>query len=181
MSESPDNISSRAANRASDLKQRIKHDSKQRIESGKRTAADQMEEIADAIDDAGATLDESQPTLANYASQLAGGMGSLATRLRDDSIEDLYRDARRLATEHPGMFLLGGAALGLAVARFMKAESTDSGLGMKANMSDREVESDSESIPRSGVGSDLQSDLGMERPLERPAPYDRSSGPAAGV
>ncbi len=125
MSESTDNISSRAANRAADLKQRVKRDSKQRIDKGKRAAADQIEDIADALDVAGSRLDQSQPTLANYASKLADGVGGLATRLREDNIEDLYRDARRFATEHPGMFLLGGAAVGLAIARFMKAEATE--------------------------------------------------------
>jgi hypothetical protein len=122
MSESPDNITSQAKNRAADLKERIKQEGAQRVDKTKRTAADQIEQIADAIDSAGAQLDESQPTLANYASQLANGIGGLATRLREDSVEDLYRDARELAHRHPGMFLLGSAALGLAVARFMKSE-----------------------------------------------------------
>jgi hypothetical protein len=125
MSESTDNISSRTANRAADLKQRVKRDGKQRIEKSKHAAADQIEDIADALDVAGARLDETQPTLANYASKLADGVGTFATRLREDSIEDLYRDARRFATEHPGMFLLGSAAVGIAIARFMKAETTD--------------------------------------------------------
>jgi hypothetical protein len=122
MNESPDSLSSRSVNRAESLKQRIKDDGKQRIDSGKRAAAEQMEEIADAIDLAGSQLDQSQPTLANYASKVAEGVGSVATRLRDGNIEDLYRDARRLATQHPGLFLLGSAVVGVAVARFMKAE-----------------------------------------------------------
>lgn len=103
------------------MKRRLQQDGKDKIESGKRAAADQIAEIADAIDMAGAQLDQSQPTLANYASRLADGVGGLATRLRDDSIEDLYRDIRQVATRHPGMFLLGSAAVGLVIARFMKA------------------------------------------------------------
>jgi hypothetical protein len=122
MNESSDSTSSRSVNRAERLKQRIKDDGEQRVDSGKRAAADQMEEIADAIDLASSQLDQSQPTLASYASKVAEGVGSVATRLRDDSIEDLYRDARRVAAQHPGLFLLGGAVVGLAVARFMKAE-----------------------------------------------------------
>ena len=122
MNESSDSISSRAGNRSADLKQRIKRDGKEKIESGKRAAADQIDEIADAIDAAGLQLDQSQPTLANYASKLADGVGGVAARLRAGSIEDLYQDVRRLATQHPAMFLLGGAAVGLAIARFMKVE-----------------------------------------------------------
>jgi hypothetical protein len=122
MSETTDNIASRVGKRGANLKQRIKQDGKEKIESGKRAAAEQMEELADAIDVAGSQLDQSQPQLANYASKLAEGVGSIATRLRDDSIEDIYRDVRRLATQHPAMFLLGSAAVGLAIARFMKSE-----------------------------------------------------------
>lgn len=127
MNESTDrSTASRARSRASNLKQRVKQDGKERIESGKRAAADQIEEVADAIDAAGSQLDQSQPTLANYAAKLADGVGGLATRLREDSVEDIYRDVRRVATQHPGLFLLGSAALGVVIARFMKASAEQS-------------------------------------------------------
>lgn len=162
MSESTDNISSRAVNRAADLKQRVKRDSKQRIDKGKRAAADQIEDIADALDVAGSRLDQSQPTLANYASKLADGVGTLATRLREDNIEDLYRDARRFATEHPGMFLLGGAAVGLAIARFMKAEVIDD--------------------DRADFGADTtESAFAPEVSFERSERFEGASGSAPGV
>lgn len=130
MNESTDkSTASRVRGRAANLKQRVKEDGKEKIESGKRAAADQIADIADAIDVAGAQLDESQPTLANYASQLAEGVGGLATRLREDNIEDIYRDVRQLATRHPGMFLLGSAALGVVIARFMKASGEQMSAG----------------------------------------------------
>ena len=128
MNESTDTTSA-TRSRAENIKQRIKQDGKEKIESGKRAAADQIAEIADAIDVAGSQLDQSQPTLASYASQLANGVGTLATRLREDSVEDIYRDMRQLATRHPGMFLLGSAALGLVAARFMKASADQTSLG----------------------------------------------------
>lgn len=126
MNESTDTGSkARSGGRAANLKQRITQDGKEKIESGKRAAADQIAEIADAIDLAGSQLDQSQPTLANYATQVANSVGTFATRLREDSIEDIYRDMRQLAQRHPGMFLLGSAALGLVAARFMKASSEE--------------------------------------------------------
>jgi hypothetical protein len=129
MNESTDKTTaSRIRSRASNIKQRVKQDGKEKIESGKRAAADQIEEVADAIDAAGMRLDESQPTLANYAAKLADGVGGLATRLREDSVEDIYRDVRRVATQHPGLFLLGSAALGLVISRFMKASASESDL-----------------------------------------------------
>jgi hypothetical protein len=114
--------------RTPDIKERMKQDGREKIESGKRAAADQIAEIADAIDMAGAQLDQSQPTLANYASRLAEGVGGLASRLREDSMEDLYRDMRQVASRHPGMFLLGSAAVGLVLARFIKASGDDLGV-----------------------------------------------------
>lgn len=125
MTESTDSTSTAGTRgRAANLKKRLREDGKQRIETGKRAAADQIAEIADAIDAAGARLDQSQPTLASYASKLAEGVGGLATHLREDSIEDLYYEVRQLARRHPGMLLLGSAALGVVLARFMKASAS---------------------------------------------------------
>jgi hypothetical protein len=122
MTESTDSTStSGVRDRAANLKQRLREDGEQRIQSGKSAAADQIADIADAIDAAGAKLDQSQPTIASYASKLAGSVSGLAAHLREDSIEDLYYQVRQLAVRHPGMFLLGSAALGVAIARFMKA------------------------------------------------------------
>lgn len=136
MNESTDSTTTSGTRaRAANLKRRLKEDGQQKIESGKRAAADQIAELADAIDVAGSQLDQSQPTLANYASKLADGVGGLATRLREDSIEDLYGEVRQLASRHPGMFLLGSAALGLVIARFMKASgdrAAEEGLGETA-------------------------------------------------
>ncbi|MFC4312584.1 hypothetical protein ACFPN2_26105 [Steroidobacter flavus] len=122
MSETTEDLASRPGAGGTNFKQRIARDGKQKIESGKRAAADQIDEIADAIDLAGSQLDGSQPTLANYAAKLAEGVGGLATRLREDSLEDLYHEVRRLAARHPAMFVMGSAAIGLAIARFMRAE-----------------------------------------------------------
>jgi hypothetical protein len=113
------------ATRRGGIKERIASDGKERIETSKRRAADQIAEIADAIDAAGSQLDASQPTLAGYASRLAEGIGSFSTRLRDESIEELYRDACQLASRNPAIFLIGGAALGFVAARFMKASEAE--------------------------------------------------------
>lgn len=105
----------------SGLTDRLKQDGKQKIESGKRSAADQIDEVAQAIDRAGAQLDESQPTLAAYAGQIASGVGNLATRLREGSLDDILEDTRQLARRNPALFLMGGVALGVVLSRFLKA------------------------------------------------------------
>ena len=156
MNESTDKTTaSRLRSRASNIKQRVKQDGKEKIESGKRAAADQIEDVANAIDAAGSRLDESQPTLASYAAKLADGVGGLATRLREDSVEDIYRDVRRVATQHPGLFLLGSAALGLVISRFMKASASESGITESADGGDEGLgfdtqDEDAQDFSRSG-------------------------------
>lgn len=179
MNESTDSSNpSGVRERASNLKRRFKQDSKQKIDSGKRAAADQIAELADAIDVAGSQLDQSQPTLANYASRLADGVGSLATRLREDSIEDLYYEMRRLATRHPGMFLLGSAALGVVISRFMKASGeqayAEEDLGATAELEEEQWGQDVEGV---------EADESMENPAfyGQPAPNITPEPPPRGV
>lgn len=101
--------------------ERLKEDSKQRIESGKRSAADHVSEIAQAITRASEQLRDTQPTLADYTSRLADGVGNLATRLREGSWEALVDDTRQLARRNPALYLAGGVAVGFALSRFVKA------------------------------------------------------------
>jgi hypothetical protein len=104
---------------------RIKEDGKQRIESTKRSAADQIEQVANVISRAGSELGDGQPRLANYANQAADRVNALASRLRTASIEDLLEDTRDLARRNPGLFILGGVALGIVVSRFLKASASN--------------------------------------------------------
>jgi hypothetical protein len=169
MNESTDtSTTARAGSRAANLKQRIKQDGKEKIETGKRAAADQIAEIADAIDLAGSQLDQSQPTLANYATQLANGVGTFATRLREDSIEDIYRDVRQLASRHPGMFLLGSVAVGLVAARFMKASAEQESFEDLGRQAESESDEDWGETRQSADSEDLES---LGRPRETPDPY----------
>jgi hypothetical protein len=105
----------------SGITDRLKEDSRQKIESSKRSAADQIDQVAQALNRAGEELNQSQPTLANYASQFASTVSTFANRLRDGNMDDLISDTRELARRNPGMFLLGGVALGFALSRFLKA------------------------------------------------------------
>lgn len=105
------------------LKATLKRNGREKVEGGKRFAAERIEDIADAIDAASVQLTRSQPDLAAYTTRAADGVAALAKRLREGSIEDLAQDARQLAARNPAMFLLAGAAAGMVVARFLKAAS----------------------------------------------------------
>jgi hypothetical protein len=116
---------SNSSGRKSGVTERIKQDGKQRVETTKRNAADQIEQVANVIGRAGSELGDGQPRLANYANQAADRVNALATRLREASIEDLLEDTRDLARRNPGLFILGGVALGIVVSRFLKSSASN--------------------------------------------------------
>jgi hypothetical protein len=103
--------------------QRLKEDGRQTIEQRKRSAADRVEGIAQALERTGAQFSDNEPTLAQLASRLSTTVGNLATRLREGSIEDLVEDTRALARRNPGLFIAGGLVAGFALARFVKASA----------------------------------------------------------
>jgi hypothetical protein len=108
---------------SSGFAQRLKEDGRQTLEERKRSAADRVEGIAQALERTGAQFSENEPTLAELANRLSGTVGNLATRLREGSIDDLVDDTRAFARRNPGLFIAGGLVAGFALARFVKASS----------------------------------------------------------
>jgi hypothetical protein len=114
---------SRPASSSSGFAQRLKEDGRQTLEQRKRSAADRVEGIAQALERTGAQFSENEPTLADLSSRLAATVGNLATRLREGSFDDLLQDTRVFARRNPGLFMLGGVVAGFALARFAKASA----------------------------------------------------------
>lgn len=103
--------------------QRLKEDGRRTIEQRKRSAAERVNGIAEAIERTGAQFTETEPTLADLANRIAGTVGNLATRLREGSIDDLVADTRALARRNPALFIAGGVVAGFVLARFVKASA----------------------------------------------------------
>jgi hypothetical protein len=103
--------------------ERLKEDGRRTIEQRKRSAADRVDGIAQAIERTGAQFSETEPTLADVVNRVAGTVGNLATRLREGSIDDLVNDTRALARRSPGLVLAGGLVVGFVLARFVKASA----------------------------------------------------------
>jgi hypothetical protein len=112
-----------ASSSARGFAQRLKEDGRQTLEQRKRSAADRVEEIAQAIERTGVQFSGNEPTIADLANRLAGTVGNLATRLREGSIDDLLNDTRTFARRNPGLFVAGGLIAGFALARFAKASA----------------------------------------------------------
>ena len=104
---------------------RLKEEGKQRLERGKSTAADQVDHVASALRSAGSELG-GQTTLGGYAEELAESIGRFGTRLRDGSIEELASDMQAAARRNPTLFVAGGLALGIVLARRVKASAPES-------------------------------------------------------
>ncbi|HET9448241.1 MAG TPA: hypothetical protein VFO35_18380 [Steroidobacteraceae bacterium] len=103
--------------------QRLKEDGRQTLDQRKRSAAERVDEIAQAIGRTGEQFSGNEPTLADLANRLAGTVSNFATRLREGSLEDLVEDTRSLARRNPGLFIAGGVLAGFALARFAKASA----------------------------------------------------------
>lgn len=106
--------------------ERLREDGRRTIEQRKRSAAERVDGIAQAIERTGAQFSDNEPTLADMANRLASTVGNLATRLREGSIDDLLDDTRALARRNPGLFIAGGILAGFALARFAKASASRS-------------------------------------------------------
>ena len=104
--------------------QRLKEDGRQTLEQRKRSAADRVEGIAQAIERTGAQFSDNEPTLADLANRLSNTVGNIATRLREGSIDDLVEDARAFARRNPALYIAGGVVAGFALARFAKASAS---------------------------------------------------------
>jgi hypothetical protein len=93
-----------------------------RLDQGRRTASDAASGTARALDEAASSLSaQDHESLARVTSSLAEQLSRFASSLEQRNIDELSREARRVAREHPGLFIAGGAALGLALGRFFRA------------------------------------------------------------
>lgn len=103
--------------------QRLKEDGRETLEQRKRSAADRVDGIAQALERTGAQFSENEPTLAELATRLSSTVGNLATRLREGSVDDLVEDTRAFARRNPGLFIAAGVVAGFVLARFAKASA----------------------------------------------------------
>lgn len=108
---------------ASKLGERLKRDGKERVESSKRSVADHIREIAQALERAREYLDQTEPRLGTYAGEAATRVSNFATRLRDSDLDDLLAETRRVARRNPALYLAGAVGVGFVLARFLKSSA----------------------------------------------------------
>jgi hypothetical protein len=110
--------------KATQAAEEIKARGKDKLETGKKTTAQGIEQLAGVLDEATESLERSeQQSLAGYAQELAGSIRSFAGNLRDRSVDDLIGETQTLARRNPTLFFFGSVAVGIALSRFLKASA----------------------------------------------------------
>ena len=93
-----------------------------RVAGGLRTMGQQLQALRD-----GRTQDAGP--LTGYADQARDKVHQLAARLDDGGIDGVASDLSRFARRRPGLFLLGCAGAGFAVARLVRSSQAAAGNG----------------------------------------------------
>jgi hypothetical protein len=110
--------------RATELAQEAKQRGQNQLDTTKKAAADQVQKVADVVEQASAELGRhDQQSFARYTNEFANRIKTLADTLNNRSIDELGTDALNLARKNPTLFLLGSVAIGFALSRFVKASS----------------------------------------------------------
>jgi hypothetical protein len=115
----------KAADVKSDALRKVKAEATAKAQEGAGVIADEVDAISHAARSAARTLAEDQNTaMSEEIAGWADGLATFASNLRESSVDDLIRDARKIAHKSPAGFLLGTIAVGFVAARFAKATAT---------------------------------------------------------
>lgn len=92
-------------------------------EQQKSAGADQIDGVSDAMEAAADELHDKMPMAAEYIDEVAGRLGSVASALRERSIDDMLGNVADFARRQPGVFFAGAIAAGFAFSRFAKSSA----------------------------------------------------------
>jgi hypothetical protein len=90
------------------------------LQEQKRQVAERVSGVADALHNAGESLDRSQnQVIARYVQQAAAQVETLSRTLRNRRWNELLVDTEDLARRQPTLFVLGAVATGFVLGRLM--------------------------------------------------------------
>jgi hypothetical protein len=118
---------------AGDTASRIKDRAREAAERQKQTGADQIGGVAEAMKAAAGELEQQMPMAAQYIEDVAGQLGSMASALRERSIDDVLGNAADFARRQPGLFFAGAVATGFALSRFAKSSANRASRGSRGS------------------------------------------------
>jgi hypothetical protein len=110
------------------LMDRVRESATSQLGEQKNRATDSIGSVAQAVRQSTQQLrDQQHETIAQYVEQAADQLERFATRLKDQNVGDLARQAQDLARRRPALFIGSAFALGLLGARFIKSSGSNGG------------------------------------------------------
>jgi hypothetical protein len=104
------------------LMDRVRESATSQLGAQKDRATDGLGSVAQAVRQSTQQLrDQQHETIAQYVEQAADQLERFATRLKDQNVGDLARQAQDLARRRPAVFIGAAFALGVLGARFIKS------------------------------------------------------------
>lgn len=88
----------------------------------KRTFAATVNDIAESLRSASEAFDE-RPNVKSLFWEAAGTLDDIGESIFESDLDDIYNGARDYAREHPLIVAGAGAAIGFAIARFVKSST----------------------------------------------------------
>lgn len=109
---------------AQDAKREAGDKAREKAQAGQHQIAEEADTLSDAIDAAASSLDDhDREGLARYARELSSNLATAAGQLEGRSVDELAKDAKRLARNNPALFMLGSIGVGFGLSRFFKASA----------------------------------------------------------
>jgi hypothetical protein len=108
---------------ASAATNRVKKRARDFAEQQKSTGADQIGGVAHAMEAAAGELKRQMPKAAEYIEEVAGRFDTMASTLRQRSVDDILDSATAFARKQPILFFAGAVATGFALSRFAKSSA----------------------------------------------------------
>ena len=122
-----DAVAERASAAAGSAAEEVKERARSLAEQQKEAGAEQITGVARAVRGAAGELESQLPRAAEYINDAAARLEGAAASLRNRSAEDLLGDVERFARNQPAAFFGGAVLAGLALSRFLKSSSPDTG------------------------------------------------------
>lgn len=133
-----DTATQTAKSMAADLSNEASKVAGEAAERAKSFADENKGKVAEQIDSLGGVLNRAadeletnnQAMFAGYARQLASGVESVSTTLRDKGVDELFGMVGQFARRQPAVFIGGAALLGFIASRFAVASAKAARAGM---------------------------------------------------
>ena len=117
-------VGEEARKHASAAADAVKEKARNAAEQRKAAGADQLGGVAHAAEAAANELQGKMPQAAEYVRGVAGQLDSLASTMRERSVDDLISQTADFARKQPAAFFAGTVAVGFALSRFLKSSAS---------------------------------------------------------